>query len=148
MLAKSLKALVLKVDSCDIGVTGHIQYSTVNIASHEVDDYRAQLMDIRKYLECKYVEHLLVRTANGDRFDLWLDEISKLNNNKCPCLPVIFEDHVCDTIIGNVLVTRCDLEGNIIALTDEDINVFLEYLKECWKIACAPHESMLNLVQA
>ena len=146
MLAKSLKALVLKVDDCGVGTTGHIQYSAVNIASHEVDNYAAQLSDIRKYLECKYVEHMLVKTADGNRFDLWLNEVGKLENLR-PCIPLIFEDHICDIIVGNVLVTRCNQEGDIITLTNEDINAFLDYLKDCWKIACEPRKSMLNLEQ-
>lgn len=65
-----------------------------------------------------------------------------------PCVPLIFGDQVYDVIAGNTLVTRYNQEGDIIALTDEDINAFLDHLKNCWKIACEPRKSMLNLEQA
>lgn len=146
MLAKRLKALMLKVDNCNTGVTGHIQYSVVGIASG-VNDHMTRLSDIRKHLNCEYVEHMQVKTANGDHFDLWLNETGKLENMR-PCVPLVFGDQVYDVIAGNTLVTRYNQEGDIIALTDEDINAFLDHLKNCWKIACEPHKSMLNLEQA
>lgn len=112
-----------------------------------VNDHMTRLSDIRKHLSCEYVEHMQVKTANGDHFDLWLNETGKLENMR-PCVPLIFGDQVYDVIAGNTLVTRYNQEGDIIALTDEDINAFLDHLKNCWKIVCEPRKSMLNLEQA
>lgn len=69
-----------------------------------------------------YIEHITYdKDFANRRIDMWIDEEGKLKGLN-PCVAIVDENNVMmDIIVGNVIFTTCDLEGDSFGLTDEEI---------------------------
>lgn len=69
-----------------------------------------------------YIEHVTYDEDFANRrIDMWIDEEGKLKGLN-PTVAVVDENSVMmDILVGNVVFTTCDLEGDSFGLTDEEI---------------------------
>lgn len=69
-----------------------------------------------------YIEHVVYdRDFANRRIDMWIDEEGKLKGLN-PCVAIVDENSVMmDILVGNVVFTTCDVEGDSFGLTDEEI---------------------------
>ena len=94
--------------------------------------------DMIKFVECDMLAHRLVHTNSNVSFDLWLDDCGQVcYPPKAPVLPLINNrtKKPYYTMVGTILVSHSNEEGCCVALTDEDVKEFLEYVDFCWKNA-------------
>jgi len=70
-----------------------------------------------------YIEAITIREDSiGRRITVWINEEGKLINLP-PNFAIIDEEsgRLLDVVMGDVLITSCDVEGEIVSLTDEEL---------------------------
>lgn len=88
----------------------HKLFTNVFCCSTKIHGFK----DLYHLINCDTVEHVCVM-INDNYYDVWLDELGKLNH-KMPCICL---EQYNDVLAGNIVITKGgdDYEG----LTDEDI---------------------------
>lgn len=97
------------------------------------DSSENELAFLRKECDCDWLEHVAVE-VKGTKYDLWFDEKGKLRRKYNAAYPLLVGDIIYDFIIGHVIVTRSDSEGNTLGLTDKECEIFEADFKE--KLFC------------
>lgn len=73
-------------------------------------------------LKCETID-IISRRFRGIPYDIVCDDegLLKPEKQKKPAIVTRHDGKVCEVIVGNVLITNHDLEGNLSSLTDSDI---------------------------
>lgn len=112
-------------------------YATFNdppsIERVQSDSSENELAFLRKECDCDWLEHVAVE-VKGIKYDLWFDEEGKLRRKYNAAYPLIVGDIIYDFIVGHVIVTRSDSDGNTVGLTDSECEIFEADFKE--KLFC------------
>ena len=67
--------------------------------------------------------------------DVWCNEEGKFMNLK-PCVALAHQGKIFDIVVGNIVFTRCNDEGETVSLTDEDIEYINNWYDTCdWHIS-------------
>lgn len=78
-----------------------------------------------------YIEHVVNEILEERNIDMWCNEDGKFISELEPTLALTCRGEIYDVIMGNVVFTRCDNQGNTIGLIDDDI----EFIKNIFKNA-------------
>ena len=97
------------------------------------DSSENELAFLRKECDCDWLEHVAVE-VKGIKYDLWFDEEGKLRRKYNAAYPLIVGDIIYDFIVGHVIITRSDSDGNTVGLTDRECEIFEADFKE--KLFC------------
>ena len=97
------------------------------------DSSENELAFLRKECDCDWLEHVAVE-VKGTKYDLWFDKEGKLRRKYNAAYPLIVGDIIYDFIVGHVLVTKSDSDGNTVGLTDRECEIFEADFKE--KLFC------------
>ena len=112
-------------------------YATFNdppsIERVQSDSSENELAFLRKECDCDWLEHVAVE-VKGIKYDLWFDEEGKLRRKYNAAYPLIVGDIIYDFVVGHVIVTRSDSDGNTVGLTDKECEIFEADFKE--KLFC------------
>lgn len=93
-----------------------------------------ELSFLRNECDCDWLEHVAVE-VKGIKYDLWFDEEGKLRRKYNAAYPLIVgDDIIYDFLVGHVIVTRSDSDGNTLGLTDNECEIFEADFKE--KLFC------------
>lgn len=93
-----------------------------------------ELAFLRKECDCDWLEHVTVE-VKGIKYDLWFDEEGKIRQKYNASYPLIVgDDIIYDFLVGHVIVTRYDNDGNTLSLTDNECEIFEADFKE--KLFC------------
>ena len=97
------------------------------------DSSENELTFLRKECDCDWLEHVAIEVM-GIKYDLWFDEEGKLRRKYNAAYPLIVGDIIYDFIVGHVIVTKSDSDGNTVGLTDSECEIFEADFKE--KLFC------------
>ena len=97
------------------------------------DSSENELAFLRKECDCDWLEHVAFE-VKGIKYDLWFDEEGKLRRKYNAAYPLIVGDIIYDFIVGHVIITRSDSDGNTVGLTDRECEIFEADFKE--KLFC------------
>ena len=78
-----------------------------------------------------YFEHIPVTALDKRSLDMWCNEEGKFRDDLEPTLIMTNRGKPFDVIVGNIVFTRTNNEGETISLTDDDIL----YIKDLFKKA-------------
>ena len=92
----------------------------LKVAEYDTDSYEFVKRNVGGYLE-----HVPLRELDSRNIDMWIDEEGKLKN-KSTTIMLTSQNKIYDYIVGTVVFTKVDDEGNTISLTDEDVE-FIKY---------------------
>lgn len=116
----------------------HASYATFDndppsIERVQSDSSENELAFLRKECDCDWLEHIAIE-IKGTKYDLWFDEEGKLRRKYNAAYPLIAGDIIYDFIVGHVIVTKSDGDGNTVGLTDSECEIFEADFKE--KLFC------------
>lgn len=116
----------------------HASYATFDndppsIERVQSDSSENELAFLRKECDCDWLEHVAIE-IKGTKYDLWFDEKGKLRRKYNAAYPLIAGDIIYDFIVGHVIVTKSDSDGNTVGLTDSECEIFEADFKE--KLFC------------
>ena len=96
----------------------------------KVVDYDSSYEFLRDSVD-GFFEHIPVSALDKHSIDMWCNEEGKFRDDLEPSIVMVYQGKPYDVIVGNVVFTRTDNEGETISLTDEDIT----YIKKLFKKA-------------
>lgn len=82
-----------------------------------------ELEDFYKALECDCFD-VVRRKVGGKPYDIFVDDIGLYRDNP---IPSAISSYMSVQLVGNLIFTNTDSEGNTISLSDDDI----EHIKSC-----------------
>ena len=108
---------------------GELRYTTVFPSVLEYDLDQDTLPVLQEAVE-GYIDHMSwVPELNERYIDMWINDEGKLEN-KSPCL--IFKNartgELIDVVVGNIVISRFNTEGETLSLTDDDIEFVFKWL--------------------
>lgn len=82
-----------------------------------------------------YIERIPITALDEKNIDMWCNEEGKLIGLE-PSIALTHNGDIVDMIMGNVVLTKTDGNGETISLTDDDIDFVKKYFKSLMWLLC------------
>jgi len=86
----------------------------------KVLDIKDELSEYYKYLKCSTID-ITMRQIEGRWFDIICDDEGLFAEN--PVATAIYSNDLSQALVGNLIFAHHDAEGNMTALSDEDVEI-------------------------
>lgn len=78
-----------------------------------------------------YIEHYVISEyLNSIYIDMWINEEGKFRSDFEPVFALMHDNILYDVIVGPCLFTSFNDDGDTLGLTDDEVNIVIQYLSE------------------
>jgi hypothetical protein len=105
-MAETIRVAVLKADGNKLEVN---------------ETFEQSLSNMQKVVG-GYIEALTMHSDNYRQVTIWLNEEGKFNGS-LPNFAIMHEDRLVDIVMGDVIITSSDAQGNTVGLNDAELEI-------------------------